>query len=61
MTTTDEEPWYGPYSPFISQEEKNEAINRMTWQLARWRLEQDRKAKAQTDSAEAQRGDPNGT
>lgn len=40
MPTTDT-PWYGPYSPWISDEEKSEAINRMTRDLKDWRARVD--------------------
>lgn len=32
-----ERAWYGPLSPWITDAEKNDAINRMDRQLAEWR------------------------
>jgi hypothetical protein len=32
-----EREWYGPLSPFVSDAEKNEAVNRIDRDLAEWR------------------------
>jgi hypothetical protein len=46
----------------ISDAEKNEAVNRITWQLAQWRLKNDREAKIQQETAQqAREEDRHGT
>lgn len=35
-----EQPWYGPFSPFINDTEKNEAVNAIERDLALWRARQ---------------------